>query len=110
VAAWLGLVPRQHSSGGKSRLLGISKRGNRYIRTLLVLGAQAVLRVVAKRSDQRSEWLKNLRDRRHKNIAALALANKNARAICALLKTGRVYVPLRQSGQFDDRMLVTVPA
>lgn len=110
MAAWLGLVPRQHSSGGKSRLLGISKRGNRYIRTLLVLGAQAVLRVVEKRSDQRSEWLKKLRDRRHKNIAALALANKNARTICALLKTGRFYEPLRQSGQFDDRMLVAVPA
>jgi transposase len=96
--AWLRLVPRQRSSGGKNRLLGISKRGNRYIRTLLMLGAQAVLRVVEKRIDRSSEWLKKLRDRRRKNIAALELANKNARTICALLKTALVYEPLRQWG------------
>ena len=80
LAAWLGLVPRQHSSGGKPTLLGISKRGDVYLRTLLIHGARAVIRVSAARLTQET-WLKRLLDRRPKNVAAVALANKNARGM-----------------------------
>jgi transposase len=86
LAAWLGLVPRQHSSGGKDKLLGISKRGDVYLRTLLIHGARAVLRV-----DQSNEWLTRITARRNPNIAAVALANKNARTVWALLAHGRAY-------------------
>lgn len=85
LAAWLGLVPRQYSSGGKSRLQGISKRGDRYLRTLLIHGARAVLRYVAGTADPRSCWLQRLMARRGYNCAAVALANKNARIIQVLL-------------------------
>jgi transposase len=85
LAAWLGLTPRQHSSGGKERLLGISKRGDAYLRTLLIHGARSVLKVSAKKTDSLNCWLQNLCDRRNKNIAAVALANKNARIIWAIL-------------------------
>jgi transposase len=76
MVAWLGLTPRQHSSGGKDRLLGISKRGDAYLRTLLIHGARSVLKVASQRDDPRSRWLQNLYNRRNKNIAAVALANK----------------------------------
>ena len=79
LAAWLGLTPRQHSSGGKDRLLGISKRGDAYLRTLLIHGARSVLRVAGNKEDPRSRWIQSLCGRRNKNIAAVALANKNAR-------------------------------
>ncbi len=92
LAAWLGLVPRQHSSGGKPTLLGISKRGDVYLRTLLIHGARAVIRVSAARLTQET-WLKRLLDRRPKNVAAVALANKNARMVWALLAHGRNYRP-----------------
>ena len=92
-AAWLGLTPRQHSSGGKERLLGISKRGDSYLRTLLIQGARAVLRVVGQKDDPRSRWLQNLCSRRNKNIAAVALANKNARIIWALLTKETDFLP-----------------
>jgi transposase len=85
LAAWLGLTPKQHSSGGKERLLGISKRGDAYLRTLLIHGARSVLRVSAKKTDSLNCWLQNVCDRRNKNIAAVALANKNARIIWAIL-------------------------
>lgn len=85
MATSLGLVPRQHSSGGKDRLLGISKRGNAYLRTLLIHGARAVLQATKNKDDPRSRWLKALSKRRNKNIAAVALANKNARIAWALL-------------------------
>lgn len=85
MAAWLGLTPRQHSSGGKDRLLGISKRGDAYLRTLLIHGARSVLKVAGKKDDPRSRWLQNLCSRRNKNIAAVALDNKNARIAWALL-------------------------
>jgi transposase len=85
LAAWLGLVPREHSTGGKSRLLGISKRGDVYLRTLLVHGARATLRWVDTKSDDRSRWVRALIARRGKNRAAVALANKNARIVWALL-------------------------
>lgn len=91
LAAWLGLVPRQYSSGGKSRLSGISKRGDTYLRTLLIHGARAVLRYMVGRSDARSRWLQDLVARRGYNRAAVALANKNARVIQALLSTDEPY-------------------
>lgn len=83
LAAWLGLVPRQHSSGGQSVLLGISKRGDTYLRTLLIHGARAVIRFADTKPS--TTWLNKLLNRRNKNIAAVALANKNARVIWALL-------------------------
>jgi transposase len=76
-AAWVGLVPRQHSTGGKPRLLGISKRGDVYLRTLLIHGARATLRWIGVKTDRRSTWLRGLMARRGKNKAAVALANKN---------------------------------
>jgi len=91
LAAWLGLVPRQHSSGGNPLLLGISKRGDSYLRTLLVLGARAVLRVAECKVGPLQSWLAQLTDRRHTNVAAVALANKNARIVWALLSHQRHY-------------------
>lgn len=91
LAAWLGLVPRQHSSGGKPLLLGISKRGDAYLRTLLIHGARAVLRVAERKVGPVPSWLAQLMGRRHKNVAAVALANKNARIVWALLAHGRDY-------------------
>ena len=90
-AAWLGLVPREHSTGGKPRLLGISKRGNIYLRKLLIHGARATLRWVETKTDDRSRWLRTLIDRRGKNRAAVALANKNARIAWALLAHNQEY-------------------
>jgi len=91
LAAWLGLVPRQHSSGGKPMLLGISKRGDAYLRTLLIHGARSVVRVAEGKVDEGQRWLVQLIGRRHKNVAAVALANKNARIIWALLAHDRHY-------------------
>ena len=90
LAAWLGLVPRQHSTGGKSNLLGISKRGDCYLRTLLIHGARAVIRHAERKLDAHG-WLHNLLSRRHKNVAAVALANKNARMVWALLAHDREF-------------------
>lgn len=90
LAAWLGLVPKQHSSGGKQILLGISKRGDTYLRTLLIHGARAVIRVAESKAEPES-WLRKLMARRNKNVAAVALANKNARIIWALLAKGKTY-------------------
>ena len=92
-AAWLGLVPSQHSSGGKERLGSISKRGDKYLRTLLVHGARAVLKHCQEKTDKRSDWLNKLLCRRNKNIATVALANKNARIIWAILSKGEQYQP-----------------
>ena len=90
-SAWLGLVPRQHSTGGKERLLGISKRGDRYLRCLLVHGARAVVRARSRKeqTDARSRWLKRLLDRRHQNVATVALANRMARTAWAVLSSGQ---------------------
>ena len=93
LSAWLGLVPRQDSSGGKERLLGISKRGDVYLRTLLIHGARSVLLRVKSRADQSEGWLAQLVKRRNPNVAAVALANKNARIVWALLAHGREYQP-----------------
>jgi len=84
LAAWLGLVPKQHSTGGKARLQGISKRGDCYLRTLLIHGARAVAKH-AERMPARYAWLAQLMGRRNKNVAAVALANRNARIAWALL-------------------------
>jgi transposase len=90
LAAWFGLVPKQHSSGGKQTLLGISKRGDTYLRTLLIHGARAVIRFAENKAEPES-WLRKLMARRNKNVAAVALANKNARIIWALLAKGKTY-------------------
>jgi transposase len=90
VAAWLGLVPRQHSTGGKSVLLGISKRGDAYLRTLLIHGARAVLYRATRKAEPGS-WLYRLAQRSNANVAAVALANKNARIVWALLTHDREF-------------------
>lgn len=92
VAAWLGLVPKQDSSGGKPKLLGISKRGDTYLRTLLIHGARSAI-VAAQRKGKPNVWLSGLLARRHPNIVAVALANKNARTIWALLAHEREFRP-----------------
>jgi transposase len=84
-AAWLGLVPRQHSTGGKTTLLGLTKRGNGYLRTRRIHGARAVLRVVDRKTDTRSRWLQGVKARRGMNCASVAQANKTARIAWALL-------------------------
>lgn len=91
LAAWLGLVPRQNSSGGKQTLLGISKRGDTYLRTLMIHGARAVIRVAERKAQHASSWLAGVMGRRNKNVAAVALANKNARIVWALLANDREY-------------------
>ncbi len=90
-AASLGLVPRQHSSGDKQLYLGISKRGNRYIRTLLIHGARAVLSHCDKKQDKLSLWLQALIERKGFNRAAVAMANKNARILWAMTTQGTKY-------------------
>ena len=93
-AASLGLTPRQHSSGGKERLLGISKRGDGYLRKLLVHGARAVLRHVKDRDDALSQWLNTLTARKHVNVATVALANKTARVAWAIVHNDTAYDPM----------------
>ena len=93
LAAWLGLVPRQHSSGGRRRLGRITKRGDVYLRTLLIHGARAVLRHLGRRTDATSRWVMALQARRGFNKAVVALAAKQARILWALLVTGRPYQP-----------------
>ena len=91
LAAWIGLVPRQHSTGGKNTLLGISKRGDVYLRQLLIHGARSVLIWVDKKSDKTSRWAQQLKAKRHANIAAVAMANKMARTVFSLLKNETNY-------------------
>lgn len=91
MAAWLGLTPRQHSSGGKNRLGKISKRGDTYVRTLLIHGARAALNAAKNKADGRSRWVMGLVTRRNKNIATVALANKNARIAWSILSRGESY-------------------
>uniref|UniRef100_E6QQ65 Transposase of ISCARN91, IS110 family IS1111 group n=1 Tax=mine drainage metagenome TaxID=410659 RepID=E6QQ65_9ZZZZ len=92
MAAWMGLVPKQHSSGGKQNLLGISKRGDVYLRTLLIHGARSVIRYAGDKAAP-DGWLRKLMARRNNNVAAVALANKNARVIWALLAKGAIFHP-----------------
>lgn len=90
-AAWIGLVPRQHSSGGKERLGPISKRGDRYLRRLLVTGAQSVLRWTHAKPGKRPAWLAGMIERRPWNVVATALANKTARIAWALMARGGIF-------------------
>ena len=92
-AAWLGITPRQHSSGGKERLGQITRQGDSYLRTLLVHGARAHLRVIDKKTDAKSQWARRLKERRHANVAAVALAAKHARIAWAILAHGTEYRP-----------------
>ena len=91
LAAWLGLVPRQHSTGGKQTLLGISKRGDSYLRTLSIHGGRSVVRVAHKHQDKRNQWIGNIKQRRGENISNVAVANKNARTAWALLTNKQNY-------------------
>ena len=92
-AAWLGLVPSQHSSGGKNQLGSISKKGDTYLRTLLIHGARSALLACKEKTDRRSLWVQQVQCRRNTNIATVALANKNARIIWAILRKGESYQP-----------------
>ncbi len=91
LASWLGLVPRQMTTGGKPKLLGISKRGNGYLRRILIHGARAALPSLAKGRTLLGEWLRGLLARTHINTAVVALAAKMARIIWAVLRSGRPF-------------------
>lgn len=104
LAAWVGLVPRQHSSGGKQRLGHITKGGDAYLRTLLIHGARAALNAGAKKTDSRSRWAQALATRRNRNIATVALANKNARIAWAVLCRGEAY-----RGAKADAVILNTP-
>ncbi len=91
MASWLGLVPRQHSSGGKTKLLGISKRGNQYLRKLLVEGARAAFARLNRSQHSFGPWMDALEARKHTHVAVVALANKIARIAWAVLTTGQQY-------------------
>ena len=101
VSAWLGLVPKQHSSGNTIRLGGISKRGDRYLRTLLIHGARSVVNNCENKLDKKSIWIADKKQRCGHNKATVALANKNARIIWAIMATGECYrkSPVVKSGE-----------
>lgn len=91
LSAWIGLVPRQNSSGQKNRLLGISKRGDKYLRTLLIHGARAVVNQVKEKSDKTSLWIKGLLEKSGFNKTVVAVANKNARIAWSIITKGTTY-------------------
>jgi len=93
MAAAIGLTPRQHSSGGKDRLLGISKRGDAYLRCLLVHGARSAIRTTNGKDDRLSRWITGLQARRHQNVVAVAMANKLARIAWVIMAKGEEYDP-----------------
>ena len=105
LSAWLGLVPRQHSTGGKERLLGISKRGDTYLRGLLIHGARAIFNVRTGRREKKdgqivetskfNQWMINLAERRGFNTSIVAVANKLARVVYAVLKDGNAYEEIK---------------
>jgi len=93
-AAWLGLVPQQYSTGGKTTLVGISKRGDNYLRYILVQGGQAVVRVAAAKAEHRGKlhkWANEIKKRKGTNVASVAVANRNARVMWSMLATGESY-------------------
>jgi transposase len=95
LAAWMGIVPREHSTGGKQKLLGISKRGNKYLRTLFLQGARSVVQQRNKQSPGLSSWLAQLLGRTHQNVVIVALANKLVRMAWAVLcKNERYRAPV----------------
>ena len=91
LSAWLGLVPRQNSTGDKTVLLGISKRGNCYVRTLLIHGARAVMHCLKNKDDRCKKWVDQLNGRSHQNIAAVGLANKIARIAWVVMTRREAY-------------------
>lgn len=91
MSAWLGLVPRQHSSGGKEKLGAISKRGDQYLRTLLIHGARSAIVQIDRRTDNQAAWVRELVERRGMNRAVVALANKNARVLWSIMAFGENY-------------------
>lgn len=97
MSAWLGIVPRKDGTGGKTRLLGISKRGDRYLRTLLIHGARSVVQAAKRREDAHHRWARALAVRRGQNIAAVAVANKSARIAWALMVHGGEYDSARSA-------------
>ena len=101
LSAYLGLVPGHSNTGNKTVMLPITKRGNRYLRTLLIHGARSALYAARNKDDSRSLWLQRLQSRRGNNIAAVALANKNARVAWAVLRFGQTYRP--DMGTLDSR-------
>ena len=98
LAAWLGLVPRQVTTGGKPRLVGITKRGNKYLRKLLIHGARAALPRLANSGTPLGEWLRALMGRTHKNAVVVALANKLARIVWAVLRRGEDFKTVAAEG------------
>ena len=94
LSAWMGIVPGEHSSGGKQKLLGISKRGNMYLRRLFVQGARSVLQQRHKQSAGLRQWLAQLLARAHQNVVVVALANKLVRTAWAILRKAETYRPL----------------
>jgi transposase len=93
LAAWLGLVPRQITTRGKPHLVGITKRGNKYRRKLLIHGARSALPSLAASATPLGGWLRGLMQRMHKNAAAVALANKLARIVWVVLRRGKGFDP-----------------
>ncbi len=94
LAAWLGLVPRQATTGGRPRLLGITKRGSRYLRKMLIQGARSAMPTLARTNTAVGVWLRGLLSRSHPNVAVVALAAKMARTVWALLRHERIYDPV----------------
>jgi transposase len=113
LSAYLGLVPGHSNTGNKTVMLPITKRGNRYLRTLLIHGARSALYAARNKDDSRSLWLQRLQSRRGNNIAAVALANKNARVAWAVLRFGQTYRPdmghARQSSATPPQQLQRQP-
>lgn len=103
LAAWLGLVPRQVTTGGKAKLIGISKHGNRYLRKLFIHGARTVLHLVRDRASPMTAWADALKERAHVNVVAVAMANKMARIAWAVLTKGERYRPNAMSGLESDK-------
>ena len=91
LAAWLGLVPRQATTGGKPRLLGITKRGSKYLRKMLIQGARAALPTLSRSNTRLGQWLRGLLARAHSNTVVVALAAKMARIVWALLRHGTTF-------------------
>lgn len=103
LSAWLGLVPKQHSTGGKSTLLGISKRGDSYLRKLLIHGARAAMKVAHRYDDRRNQWATELKERRGYNRSTVALANKMARTVWAILINQTTYQATQSVGDSGVR-------